>query len=151
MRTVHMASHTEDVVPREENLYRRFPLDWWSSPKNKNKPIPASFFMPRPWKSEKLPGDTDGLSVSLASKSTIKIASTSSCTGRRLCLARFPARIAMDRGLSVVPQPTNDDLGHAVIPELNSTARRDPNKEKIIEEHAIALRDAATVVWPRDS
>lgn len=146
-----MDSRSSEPVSVDELLYRRFATQWWSSAKTNPKQLPVSFFKPRAWKSEDNPGDIDGVSVSRAGISSIEVASTSPRSGKRMCLAQFPARAALDRGLDIVPDSTEQDPGHALIPQLNSLAQRDRAGAAVITEHATALRDAAEICWTPDS
>jgi hypothetical protein len=91
--------------------------------------------------------DTGGLSVSEAAVTTIEIASTTA-KGKGACVAEFPAAAALCRGLTVEPKPTERDPGHALITEMTYAALQDPATAAVIEEHALALAQASTVVWP---
>lgn len=120
-------------------------MDWWHSAVRKGRlnHLPVSRFWPNS-------NDAAGLSVSQAGVSTIAMASTTA-KGKRDCLAEFPTLAATGRGLTVVPRPTNRDCGHAVIPEMNFAMMSDPEGEVTVKEHAFALAQASTVVWPTEN
>lgn len=124
------------------SLYRRLPVDWWESASKKGSlaNLPISRFMPNK-------NDADGLSVSRVGVSTIEIASTTA-KGKRECLAEFPSVAATERGLTVVPKPTDRDPGHAVIAEMNYASMvADVETERTVQEHAAALAQASKLVW----
>lgn len=119
-------------------------MEWWESAARKGKlrTLPVSRFKPNR-------NDTDGLSVSQVGVSSIEVASTTA-TGKRDCLTEFPTEAATNRGLTVIPKPTERDPGHAVIPEMNYVALENPETEAIIEAHALALAQASKIVWPAE-
>jgi len=137
---------SQDPTSSEPRLvYRRFPSEWWHSSKTR-KPLPQRVFRPRPWKSDDKPGDTDGLSISRAWISSVEVASTCPFTSRQLSLASVAAATVTDLELSIEPKPTDHDVGHALIPELNSISGQDSDYQRWIDEQAFALRNAATVI-----
>jgi hypothetical protein len=117
-------------------------MDWWQA---KYKPglaftPPVSCFRPKST-------DHDGLSVSQSRLSTIEQASTTA-KGKRACLGAFPTGVATSRGLTIELKPTVLDPGHSVIPQMSSVAHGDSNTRDIVDEHARALADASTIVYP---
>jgi hypothetical protein len=140
MTETHNSTHGDPPL-----IYRRFPSDWWHSSKTK-RPLPQRVFRPRPWQDEEKPGDTDGLSISRAWISSVETASTCPFTSRQLGLASVATATLEHLELTIKPQPTEHDGGHALVPELNSIQGKEPNYQLWIEEKAIALRNAATVV-----
>ncbi|MBI1374286.1 MAG: hypothetical protein GC159_16340 [Phycisphaera sp.] len=137
-------------VGDDERLYRRVPSEWYN-PRKGTKPIPQRAFMPRPWVSEDKPGDMTGLSVSRADLTTVDHAATMPHNGKKAHLAEFGVSDVVELQLTVKTDPLADDLGHSLIPELNSLDRRDPDKEARMEEWAIALRDSATIVYEAET
>ncbi len=105
--------------------------------------------MPRPWKSDEHPGDTDGISINRASLTDAVTASRRPDTGEHVPLAEFAAADVYRTGLSVRCAPLPEDPSHAVIPELNSVDRRDREKEQKMEEWALALRKCSRLIKPQ--
>jgi hypothetical protein len=104
--------------------------------------------MPRQWRSPDQPGDPDGLSVDRAILVTsLESAATRTDNQKKLHLAEFAVADLHELGLTVTPRPLPSNAAHAVIPELNSLDRRDPIKEKQMDEWAIALRNKAHIVY----
>ena len=145
----HAPVGTVDAGPvsESEQLYRRLlPEAWYRNPEHPI--IPQKYFMPRRCQSPERPGDTDGISVNRASLTDPITASRRPDNGVRIPMARFSASSVYRIGLSVRPCPTEQDISHAVIPELNSLDRRDPEKEKLMDEWAMALRNCSTLIRP---
>jgi len=133
-----------DEVASDETLYRRIHPNMFS--RSKNRPA-FSQFMPREWKSDEQRGDVDGLSVSRASITPLAVAARCRHTGREFPVATLETRFVRSLGLSVQPKPVQLDSGHAVIPEMNSIARRRSEEaERWMEERAKKLRDHATMI-----
>lgn len=134
-------------VSESEQLYRRLlPAAWYRD--GATTIIPQKYFMPRPWQSSERPGDADGISVNRALLKGEVEASRRPDTGERVPMAQFAVSDVHRIGLSVQPMPLPDDKSHAVIPELNSRDRLDAEKEKKMEEWAIALRNCARLIRP---
>jgi hypothetical protein len=131
-------------VQKDERLYRRLLLGGWYKTGRPN-PIPVKFFMPRPWISEDRKGDSDGLSVSRASLTSAASAAIRPDKGIKCPLAEFGVQDVHRLGLTVVAKPNVTDLGHALIPELNSISQRDPAKETLMKEWAMTLRNNSTL------
>ncbi len=116
--------------------------------------------MPRPWVSVERPGDTDGLSVDLASLTDVETAATRPDNGKKAILLAIEVskvyRIEVSKvhreWLTVKPAPVLPPLppnpAHAVIPELNSIDGQDPEYEIRMQEWAIKLRDGSRIVYP---
>jgi hypothetical protein len=133
-------------VGEQERLYRRIPQAWYQP--GKTKKIPQKAFMPRPWVSEDKPGDFDGLSVDRAALTNIDTAATMPQSGKKVHLCEFGMKDVLRLKLTVKSKPwLPNNPAHSVIPELNSLDLRDPAKEVIMQEQAIALRDSAVLVY----
>lgn len=134
-------------ITEDERLYRRIlPGGWYKN--GLIKPIPQRYFMPREWRSPDRPGDPDGLSVDRALLvQSLEHAATRPDNNKKAHLAEFGVTDVYLLALSVIPKPLQDNVAHAVIPELNSIDRRDPVKAMQMEEWAIALRDKARIVY----
>ena len=102
--------------------------------------------MPRAWVSKDRPGDTDGLSVTRAKFTTPRDASICPIHGTKYHVAKLTVQFVQGLELSVKKKPLHLDPGHAIIPELNSLDRQDPDKETWMKEKAKQLRDHATMV-----
>ncbi|MGC8560812.1 MAG: hypothetical protein ACP5O1_09050 [Phycisphaerae bacterium] len=110
--------------------------------RNKANPIiPQKYFMPRP-------RDTDGISVNRASLTDEIKASTRPDNGERIPMAKFAVADVHRIGLTVLPKPLPNDRSHAVIPELKSEDRQDTEKEKMMEQWAMELRNCSTLIRP---
>lgn len=139
-----MISNAIDVEHGEEPIYRRY--SGWSQ-KGSSRPVPPRYFRPRKWRSDDAPGDADGLSVSQGSISEPADVSKCPVTGFNFSVAAVFRRVFGELGLSIQPQPTEHDRGHALVPEMNSLDYRDdPDKRDRIDEWAVALSMSATVV-----
>lgn len=148
----HQSPDMDGVPPisESEQLYRRLLPDAWY--RNKDRPIiPQKYFMPRLWQSPERPGDTDGISVNRAFLTDQVKASRRPDKGERVPMAQFAVSDVHRIGLNVEPKPLPQDTSHAVIPELNSLDRRDTEKEKQMEEWAIALRNCSQLIRPTET
>ena len=108
-----------DRVPDHEFIYRRIPWPHYSNPAEPESQPQLTAFLP----SDR---DTDGLSVYIASLTTIERAATSS--SKRYHLARLHVgTIRKELGLHVLARPIlpgnaqgyPENPAHAIIPELN--------------------------------
>ncbi len=134
-------------VPGTELLYRRLlPGAWYRA---QSALIPQKYFMPRPWQSDERPGDTDGISINRASLTDAVTTSRRPDNGEYVPLAEFTASDVYRIGLHVRGAPLLLDPSHALIPELNSLDRRDTEKERKMEEWALALRNCSQLIKPR--
>lgn len=135
-------------VDSSESVYRRC-VPGWFSPNAKQPAIRD--FMPRHWESDERPGDSDGLSVTrpAVSKASPEEASLCPMTGKRFHVAEVSVAFIQSHpmGLTVVPDGKPHDAGHAIIPQLNSVDRREPDKETWMEERAKKLRENAKMVF----
>ena len=136
-------------ISESETLYRRLLPEGWYR-KQADPVIPQKYFMPRSWRSEDRPGDVDGISVNRACLIDQIAASRRRDTGERVPLAQFTVSNVHRIGLTVQPDRLPQDKSHAVIPELNSIDRRDPEKERKMEEWALALRNCSQLIRPTD-
>ena len=136
-------------VPETDLLYRRLLIGAWY--RAQPALIPQKYFMPRPWQSDEHPGDTDGISINRASLTDAVTASRRPDNGEHVPLAEFAAADVYRLGLSVRGAPLPEDPSHAVIPELNSVDRRDTEKERKMEEWALALRKCSRLIKPQGS
>ncbi|HVV73323.1 MAG TPA: hypothetical protein VHI52_17760 [Verrucomicrobiae bacterium] len=134
-----------EAVGVEESLYRRLPVAWYRP--GTDRKIPQRLFMPRVWESDEKPGDCDGVSVDRKGLTTVEAAAVVPHSGKRAHVCELGVGHVVARGLKVGAKPERTNPAHAVIPELNSVDRRDPVKERVMNEHAIFLRDRAVLVF----
>ena len=140
------AKESADSVPdisSDETIYRRCVTGWF---KEKTRRPSIMDFMPRPWKSDDHPGDFDGLSVARSRLTEPDAVSTCPIFGTLYHVAELEVRFIQGLDLTVEKKPLPHDRAHAVIPELNSLARRDADREAWMDERAKKLRDKATMV-----
>ncbi len=140
---LHAPADTVDAGPVSgaEQLYRRLLPGGWYRDGDHPIVIPQKYFMPRA-------RDEDGISVNRASLTDAVTASRRPDSGERIPMAQFAASDVYRIGLSVLPRPTERDISHAVIPELNSLDHDDPEKKKRMDEWAMALRNCSTLIRP---
>lgn len=139
------ASHDRARVPGHEWIFRRCVFDWF---RHKDCLPAVKNFMPRAWVSDQLRGDVDGLSVTrpAITNDTPERASCCPFSGKHFHVAKLLVTTIESAGLTVIADAQPHDKGHALIPELNSLDRRDPDKEAWMEERAKRLREAAQMV-----
>ncbi len=131
-------------VSSAERLFRRI-LNWKKG-RDPNVKIPQRFFMPRPWVSAQKPGDSSGLSVSRAMLTRLEDIAKPPKAGDQTHVAQLGVADVRAIELTVVPDPGPTDIGHSLIPELNSISRLDPEQEQKMDEWAMFLRDRASLV-----
>lgn len=141
---VTVAAGDVPAMSPDESIYRRCLRGWFSLKKG----MPSiRDFMPRAWESEKRKGDVDGLSVDRAHLTGIEQAATCPWTGKKHHVAKLTLEFVESLELSVKAMPISGNRGHALIPELNSIDRRDPEREVWIKERAKRLQDSAQMVY----
>jgi len=125
-----------DISP-DESLYRRCVPGFQA--RGVNRPSIRDF-RPRPI-------DVDGLSVTRPRLTSLEQAATCPNTGKKYHVAEITVELLTRLDLSAQKWPLSHDRGHAVIPELNSRNRGDPEREVWMEERAKQLVDNARMVF----
>jgi hypothetical protein len=117
-----------EPIADDEILYRRIPLNWYSS-----GILDSQTFQPNKEK------DADGLSFSRAKYKT-KTQAAMGRPGKQYYVAELSARQIRALGIQIEPRPQPNDPGHTTLPELNSASR----KESRVIECGYRLKDFAT-------
>ena len=127
-----MGEGTEPIEDDEE-LYRRIPVSMnWYDPELDAPPSPKAF---RPREPE-----IGGLSVSRAKYKTPQEVAHND-HGRQYYVAVLRAGDLRDRGLEVAPRPISpDDPGHAELPDLCASNRRDTEDLQLMLAEKLCLR-----------
>jgi hypothetical protein len=127
-----------DPIDDAEVLLRRIPAAFRPDP---GAPPTLDAFLPH------RANDPDGLSLTRQRFAEAEVVGRSAPAGRACYVGRVTAGQIRRAGMNVVPDPKPDNPGHALIPELNSSARGDP----ALRLRARQLLDACTdVVGPFD-
>jgi len=114
-----------EPIAEDELLYRRISekSGWYDESTGE---IDPQAFAPHPTE------DRTGLSVSRAKYKTISQAAIG-WPGKRYFVAILRAVDLVRAGISISPEPTSDDPGHAVLPDLNSGNRKEDRTESLQE------------------
>lgn len=131
-----------DISP-DETVYRRCVTGWF---KEKTRQPSIMDFMPRPWKSDERPGDSDGLSVARSILTSPAAVSMCPISGKPYHVAELEVRFIQGLDLTVEKKPLPHDRAHAIIAQLNSLDRKDVDREAWMKERAKKLRDKAIMV-----
>lgn len=107
-------SDGSEPVENSEILYRRIPKIWYD-----DKEIDSEAFLPH------RENDTSGISLFRAKYHTIEFAALSPRPNRIYYVASVQAQNLQNIGLTIIPDPLPEKIGHCLIPELCSSKRSD--------------------------
>ena len=115
-----------ELIEDDEILYRRIPISQYDS--TDPNPSPEAF---RPHKN-----DTTGISLNRAKYATIETAAKGQSTNGYY-IAKLRYGDLREKGIEVVPDPLQDNLGHSKIPAITYIDR----KTKRVEEYKNLLAE----------
>jgi len=116
----------QDSVSPDEYVLRRIPKDKSRYDPSLNEPVQRIAFEPSKW-------DVDGISVFREFFVSAAALAEAGTNNNGYCVARLSVSTLIALGLTIVPDPRNDQPpGHAVIPEL-SISKMKQNKTKCKE------------------
>ena len=114
-----------EPIAEDELLYRRISekSGWYNE---STREIDPQAFAPHPTE------DRTGISLSRGKYKTVSQAAVGR-PGKRYFVAILRAVDLMNAGIGISPEPSPDDPGHAVLPELNSGNRKEDRTESLQE------------------
>jgi len=124
----------QDPASPDEYILRRIPKDGGRYKPSQNEPVQRVAFEPSKW-------DVDGISVFRELFLSAADLASAGTNKNGYCVARLRVSDLLALGLTVVPDPRNDQPpGHAILPELSfSEHNRDRQKCKDIQHHLAKL------------
>jgi hypothetical protein len=124
-----------DPISDDEMLYRRIPVDWYSTSTGQ---LDDQAFAPHKTR------DATGLSVVRAKYKLIEEAAKGR-QGKSYYVAVFRAGDLRREGMEIVPRPKGGDPGHAELPDLNASNRK---SDITVERQQILVRLCREIKGP---